>query len=173
MGSPGERRFWLGGAAVCSAVVIGACGSAHEPRGRAGAAIHSGALAFANCMRNHGVPNFPDPSGAGPGIDLAGTGINPQSPAFESARTACRKLSPGAAGAPRATEQQFLAALRFARCMRAHGSPTFPDPSRTDSPPGPILVIGSGLYFRVTQSFDPDTPAVKRELSQCGGGRGG
>jgi hypothetical protein len=32
-------------------------------------------LAFAHCVRNHGVPNFPDPNSQG-GFDLAGTGIN-------------------------------------------------------------------------------------------------
>jgi hypothetical protein len=32
-------------------------------------------LAFAHCVRNHGVPNFPDPNSQG-SFDLAGTGIN-------------------------------------------------------------------------------------------------
>ncbi|HXR21247.1 MAG TPA: hypothetical protein VN786_01715 [Acidimicrobiales bacterium] len=32
-------------------------------------------LAFAHCVRNHGVPNFPDPNSQG-GFSLAGTGIN-------------------------------------------------------------------------------------------------
>jgi len=32
-------------------------------------------LAFAHCVRNHGVPNFPDPNSEG-GFNLAGTGIN-------------------------------------------------------------------------------------------------
>jgi hypothetical protein len=32
-------------------------------------------LAFAHCVRDHGVPNFPDPNSQG-GFDLAGTGIN-------------------------------------------------------------------------------------------------
>lgn len=121
-------------------------------------------------MRVHGVPSFPDPSGGGGGINLAGTGINPQSPAFKSARTACARLAPGGvAGGVRATESQFLAALRFAECMRAHGFPGFPDPTRSDSPPGPILIVGPGLFFRVSPSFDPDTPAVKRAVAACGG----
>jgi hypothetical protein len=32
-------------------------------------------LAFAHCVRNHGVPNFPDPNNQG-SFNLAGTGIN-------------------------------------------------------------------------------------------------
>jgi hypothetical protein len=32
-------------------------------------------LAFAHCVRNHGISNFPDPNSQG-GFNLAGTGIN-------------------------------------------------------------------------------------------------
>ena len=68
-----------------------------------------------------------------------------------------------------ATESQFLAALRFARCIRAHGFPHFPDPTRFDSPPGPILVVGPGLFFRVSPSFHPNTPTVNRTIAACDG----
>ena len=67
-----------------------------------------------------------------------------------------------------ATESQFLAALRFAKCMRVNGSPNFPDPTRVDAPPGPVLIIGPGLFFRVSQNFDPNTPAVNRAVAACG-----
>jgi hypothetical protein len=120
-------------------------------------------------MRAHGVPSFPDPSGGGGGINLPGTGINPQSPAFKSARRACARLAPGGApGGVRATESQFLAALRFAKCMRVNRFPSFPDPTRVDSPPGPILIIGNGLFFRVSANFDPNTPAIHRAVAACG-----
>jgi hypothetical protein len=49
-------------------------------------------LAAAQCMRTHGVPNFPDPvfpSHGGIGIREGGAGINPQSPAFQKAAKAC------------------------------------------------------------------------------------
>jgi hypothetical protein len=121
-------------------------------------------------MRAHGVPSFPDPNAGAGGINLAGAGINPQSPSFKSARLACAKLAPGGAPGVQATESQFLAALGFAKCMRAHGFSSFPDPTRSDSPPGPILIVGPGLFFRVSPSFDPNTPAVKRAVAACGGG---
>jgi hypothetical protein len=55
------------------------------------------ALAMSRCMRSHGVPNFPDPTfrngpngGVGIGINFgSGSGINPRSPAFQAAQTAC------------------------------------------------------------------------------------
>lgn len=118
-------------------------------------------------MRSHGVPNFPDPTAGGGGVDLP-SAINPQSPAFKSAQRACAKLAPGGPrGGARATESQFLAARTFAKCVRTHGFPSFPDPTRSDSPPGPILVIGTGLYVRVSAQFDPNTPAFERAVAAC------
>jgi hypothetical protein len=49
-------------------------------------------LHFANCMRSHGVPNFPDPkvvSSHGGNQVAYLPGINPQSPAFQAAAKAC------------------------------------------------------------------------------------
>jgi hypothetical protein len=73
------------------------------------------------------------------------------------------------AGGVEATQSEFRAALRFAKCMRTHGFADFPDPTRFDSPPGPILIIGAGLFFRVSPSFNADAPAVKQAVSACGG----
>jgi hypothetical protein len=55
------------------------------------------ALAWAQCIREHGVPNFPDPSTSSstPGLVFRGVvfpvgpSFNPQSPAFKQAQTAC------------------------------------------------------------------------------------
>ena len=55
-------------------------------------------LRFAECMRAHGVSNFPDPpTGAGGGpVKL---NLNPRSPQFQSAQHAClRLLGPGSFG---------------------------------------------------------------------------
>ncbi len=93
-------------------------------------------------MRAHGVTNFPDQTGGG--INLAGTGINPKSPAFGSARQACARFTPGAIRPPQATEAEFRAAIKFAKCMRTQGFPSFPDPTRTDGPPAPVLIVASG-----------------------------
>jgi hypothetical protein len=159
-------NVWSGLAAVSCAVAFAGCGSSHKASGASGSTGHSQAVALADCMRAHGVPTFPDPTPGGGGINLP-PGINAQSPAFKSARLACAKLTPGAAGGARATESQFLSALKFAKCMRVHGYPDFPDPTRSDSPPGPILIIGPGLFYRVSTSFDPNAPAAKRAIAAC------
>jgi hypothetical protein len=49
-------------------------------------------LAFARCMRAHGVPNFADPTAHGLAVPA---GIDPNSPAFQAAFQACRRLLPG------------------------------------------------------------------------------
>ena len=49
------------------------------------------ALAFSTCVRSHGLPNFPDPPPGGQAIRiLPGSGIDPQSPQYQTATTACR-----------------------------------------------------------------------------------
>ena len=48
-------------------------------------------LKFAQCMRTHGVPNFPDPNKNG-GFSGSST-INPQSPTFQNAQATCMQLA--------------------------------------------------------------------------------
>jgi hypothetical protein len=66
------------------------------PRGRAPSASAShqvAAVKYAQCMRLHGVPNYPDPTFAnGQQVEqpLSDYGINPQAPAFIRAEQTCR-----------------------------------------------------------------------------------
>lgn len=51
-------------------------------------------LAFARCMRAHGVPDFPDPDGQAGQLG-PGSGIDPNSPQFQSALNGpCKSLVP-------------------------------------------------------------------------------
>lgn len=49
-------------------------------------------LAFAHCMQDNGVPDFPDPQPNG--INLNGTGIDRNTPEFKAAQAACESLLP-------------------------------------------------------------------------------
>jgi hypothetical protein len=53
-------------------------------------------LAFARCMRSHGVPSFADPTARGLTLPA---GIDANSPSFQAAFQACRRLLPGFAQA--------------------------------------------------------------------------
>jgi hypothetical protein len=54
------------------------------------------ALKYAQCMRSHGEPNFPDPNGQGVIEITNATGIlSPNSPQYQQAETACQSLDNG------------------------------------------------------------------------------
>jgi hypothetical protein len=85
---------------------------------------------FSSCMRKHGVQNFPDPNGQGVIQFGSDTGIDPNSPTFQSARSACQKILPnGGQPTPAQQAQRQRQMLAFSKCMRAHGIKDFPDPS--------------------------------------------
>jgi hypothetical protein len=116
-------------------LLASACGGSKSDSGGSGSQSdpRRGALvAFSACMRQHGLPNFPDPKAYGNGYGLKiGTenGIDPNSSTFKTAQQACKKLLPNG-GAPSAQEQakQLQEALKYAACIRSHGVPNFPDP---------------------------------------------
>jgi hypothetical protein len=58
------------------------------------AQVRAQGLQFSQCVRSHGVPNFPDPGSDGRIPDPATVGINQGSPKFEAANTACGRWRP-------------------------------------------------------------------------------
>ena len=90
------------------------------------------AVRFAECMRENGVPEFPDPDGSGElTIDgvVNGSSVDPSGAAWTQAIGACKDLEPsGFTGHERGSEQQ-TAALEFAQCIRENGVTDFPDPT--------------------------------------------
>lgn len=130
-------------ALVAIAVLASACGSSTPGATNSATnstASHDQAVTFSQCMRNNGVSNFPDPSASGQftidGIANS-SGINPNSPAFQQALSACKSLEPSGFMGTQRTPQQQAAALKFAQCMRNNGISNFPDPS----PDGPIINV--------------------------------
>jgi hypothetical protein len=158
--------------ALITVLCVAACGGASGQSGGTGTSAKTAsdqALKFASCMRSNGVPNFPDAS-AGGGIQISpGSGLNPQSPAFQAAQKACGKLLPGGGPGPRKpTRAQFVAALAFARCMRTHGLPHFPDPLASfPGRSGPIISL-RGMMFQPGPGLDPQSPAFQQAASHCG-----
>lgn len=56
-------------------------------------AAKQAALKHAECMRTHGVPNYPDPKFSSGGVSQTigrGSGVDPQSPAFQQAEKKCQ-----------------------------------------------------------------------------------
>jgi hypothetical protein len=83
-------------------------------------------VAWSACMRSHGVPTFPDPDSSGR-IQIPSS-IDDRLPTVRAAYRACRNLAPSESsltGQGDTLQQDRL--LAFAKCMRSHGVPNFPD----------------------------------------------
>jgi hypothetical protein len=131
-----RKRWPLAALALIAMVVlISACGSS-APAGTGGAnnitANAQKAVKFAECVRRNGVSDFPDPSASGnftiDGI-VNGSSLDPNTPAFKQAISACKDLEPAGFMGSTRSPQQMQAALEFAQCIRANGVPDFPDPA--------------------------------------------
>jgi hypothetical protein len=62
------------------------------------AAENTKGLEISQCMRSHGVPNFPDPATGPAGeqvINLSGLGIDQNSPTYQAAHQVCQRMYPG------------------------------------------------------------------------------
>jgi hypothetical protein len=92
----------------------------------------SGPLAFAQCMRSNGVPNWPDPNSGGvfDKSKLTSQQLGASSSRVQTAQRACSHLLPNGGSGPSAAQlqQERTLSLEFSQCVRAHGVPNFPDP---------------------------------------------
>jgi hypothetical protein len=165
-------RYALSLSVIAAVPLLAACGSSSNSSDPSAAAKRTSAIAFAACMRSHGVPNFPDPSGNGRGgleiqasqragsaqsMSVNGTPVN--APAFQSAMRTCRsKLPNGGRPTPAQAAKAKASALRFSACMRSHGVPNFPDPQ----------FQGGGSLMRLGASgIDPSSPSFKSAQTAC------
>ncbi|HZU71447.1 MAG TPA: hypothetical protein VE990_01630, partial [Acidimicrobiales bacterium] len=157
----GSSKLWSV-AAVVAGLAVGGCsggspsapvasvGRSADSAGGAGSSSVAGAtplaraLAYARCMRSHGMAQFPDPvqtpSG---GYGFRTTEIDPHSAAFQSASTTCEALVPGGWGdtGRRLSPAQQQAWLDWAACVRANGVADFADPTFAG---GEVRISGAG-----------------------------
>jgi len=82
------------------------------------------AVKFAECIRAHGVPDFPDPNAK----NQFEYGVSVSLAVWKRATTACKDLQPPGTLSGKRTPKQQSAALRFAQCVRDNGVKDFPDP---------------------------------------------
>jgi hypothetical protein len=149
------------------ALALAGCGSSGHsgttPAGLSPQAEIQAGLSFAHCMRAHGVSNFPDPTTSPHEFKFAldPQSANARSPRFRSGVTACRRLLPdgGPSSESLARRQARIAAeLAFARCLRGHGFPSFPDPNRSGEL-SPEMVTQAGINLH--------QPAVRQAADGC------
>lgn len=113
-------------------------------------------LRHAQCMRDNGVPEFPDPEfqeGGGVAIAL------PQSvdkTKLKAAEATCKQYLPNGGEPPKMDPEMVEQLRKFAQCMRENGIPEFPDP--TDEG---LKIEGS------TTNMGPDNPKMKAAEEKC------
>jgi hypothetical protein len=153
-------------------VMLGACGSgssSSDPSSaQAGAGVSSGTAQagvaqFAQCMRQNGVTNFPDPSN---GRFLLNGNVQ-NNPHFNSAIQACQHLLGPCGISGGASGSQQSAQLAFAHCMQTHGVPSFPDPS------GNGAIVAPTSIDRNSATYQNAFNECKSKLPNGGAGLGG
>ncbi|MGO9973925.1 MAG: hypothetical protein ACLP01_14205 [Solirubrobacteraceae bacterium] len=119
------------------AVLAAGCGGSNgsDAAGSSSGTAMTQALAYTRCMRRHGVSDFPDPTtprGGGVAFQIhggPGSDLNRDNPTFKAANQACRGLLPGGGQPASLPAPEIAVEVRWARCMRLHGVPSFPDPN--------------------------------------------
>jgi hypothetical protein len=157
-------------AILAAALPLAACGSSSSSNSGTNAAStasnpnNNKALAFAQCMRSHGVSNFPDPSGGHLDLQIQRTpnstsvnGVEVNAPAFKSAMQACKADLPNGGKPAPPSASQRAAALQFAQCMRSHGVSNFPDPQ----------ISGGHVLIQGQTPIDTNSPAFKAAQQAC------
>ena len=124
----------------------------------AAAAAQNGALAFARCMRSHGLPGWPDPTSDG-GFDKSklrqlGYSVS-RVRAVEDGP--CDHLLGGASQRPTITLADRADYLKAAACMRFHGFPDFPDPTFQND----------DVQVNIPSSIDQDSSRFKSSATTC------
>jgi hypothetical protein len=119
------------------AVIVAGCGNGSAENSKTGSAssARSGdsknatarakAVQFAECMRENGYPDFPDPKASG---EFATFGISVSPAVWTKALGACKELQPPGSFSAHLSPKQLSTALKFAQCIRANGVKDFPDP---------------------------------------------
>jgi hypothetical protein len=165
-------------AVAAAGLGLAACGSSGKPADASASSKLSSGLRFAECMRSHGVQNFPDPTtSSGGGVQIQQSqsngsapltkvnGVGVSSPAFQSAMQTCQKDLPNG-GHPTAaqTARAKAQALAMSACMRSHGVPNFPDPTFRSGPGGGTSI---GIQLNPSSGVNPQSPAFLAAQKVC------
>lgn len=149
---------------VAIAMSAAACSGANRPGVASGGSssptgsASQSALAFSRCMRSHGIPNYPDPGGNGATKKTARQ-LGVSDSKYDTALRACAHLLPNDGGPDRAETRREMTVLRsFARCMRSHGVPNWPDPT---------VDPGWRANFYLQQKVDANAPQIVTKIHAC------
>ncbi|MET9514781.1 hypothetical protein [Streptomyces sp. NPDC002994] len=149
------------------ALLAGACSGSDEPKETVAevpgsesetpkATGKEDVLAYAKCMRQNGMPDFPDPQPGG-GLGLP-PGTDPNSPDFKKVEDKCKHLM-GGDQEKRNGDDTWSAAdkLKYSKCMRENGVSKFPDADAN----------GGWQFPETGGDVDPQSPQFKKAEKAC------
>jgi hypothetical protein len=128
------KQFAAGVALAVAGLALGACGGSHRLAATTGRSTDQRALVvlrqLARCVRGHGLPSFPDPVVGRNGVPVFPDSAPRVPPATQHAcRTVAARIPPDYTSTTAVSSGDFHELLAFARCVRAHGIPDWPDPN--------------------------------------------
>jgi hypothetical protein len=132
------------------------------------------ALAFSHCMRQDGVPGYPDPDSSGQIPKRTPQQLGVSNSQFQTAETACQHLLPGGGQPTQAQiqqrDQQEWARFRnFTQCMRSHGLTDWPEPTPYPQDHArPIFDLQPGDGPQPV-GIDPNSPQISPKVRACVG----
>jgi hypothetical protein len=115
---------------------------------------YSQALAYSQCIRAHGVPDFPDPTNNNGNIGLNIGNLKESQSTLQAAMHACQSLSPVHPLTGSALAQNTAEGLKWAQCIRAHGVPNFPDPNSSGA-------------FDLPSGLNPQSASLQAAMNAC------
>jgi hypothetical protein len=151
------------------ALLAAACGGSPSSTGAGGSPNAGGsanspsAVAWSQCVRSHGIPNFPDPNSSGQVPKETAQQLGASDSALRTATAACARLDPynqSVVLSPAQQRQVLSDGLKVAQCMRSHGVPKFPDP--TMGPDGPRYLVSTSR-----DGFSPSSPQILAKGRAC------
>jgi hypothetical protein len=119
------------------------------------------AVAYTQCMRSHGVPEYPEPDSSGQ-LQKIGSGqqVGVSDAQLNTASNVCQSLWPYQALTPAQQQQELTDDLKFAQCMRSHGVPTLPDPVATNGHVEFVISVSR-------DGFNPQSPQILAKARAC------
>jgi hypothetical protein len=126
-----------------------------------------GPFKYSKCMRENGLPDFPDPKTNGGGGFSLSLPEGADRAKIEEASKKCKQFMPNGGQPQKPSPEMVEGARKMAQCMRENGFPDFPDPDEN-----------GGISIKGGPGMDPKDPKFEEAHKKCaqfrpGGPNGG
>lgn len=160
-----DARVFLVASALLVVAAVAGCsdskaseGSADPSSSSSAGSGYQAALDYAKCMRENGVPDYPDPEQGNDGRVLINPGGSSDDPNTQAAQEACRDKMPQGVARDRNGSADSAKVAAWAKCIRENGVPKFADPE----------VEGGMIKVNITtMGMDPSDARWQKASAAC------